>query len=305
MSSQRIPAKQRSKFKFKSEWAWGYALIAPTIIGLCILNIYPFFYSIYLSLLKMQSLAPPKFIGLGNYTKLLSDANIMKATGNTLLFMLMTAPVGVFLAMVLAALLNNPLKGRDAYRGIYFLPLVVAPAAVAMVWKWLFNGEIGIINQVLGMIGIQGPNWLADSKTILFSISIIAIWSSVGYDLVLLLAGLQSIPKSYYEASEIDGANWVQKFFSVTMPLLSPTLFFVVVLRVMGAIKQFDLVHMLAPTSNPASKEALTLMVVFFREAFQKFNKGYASAIVVWSFFVISVVTAIQFIAEKKLVHYD
>jgi multiple sugar transport system permease protein len=142
-------------------------LIAPTIIGLIVLNIYPFFNSIWLSLQKMQGLTPPKFIGIKNYQTLLSDKLVIQATWNTLYFMLLTVPVGVFLALVMATLLNNKIRGRDIYRGIYFLPLVVAPAAIAMVWRWMFNAENGIINQALGALGIVGPNWLSDPKTAL------------------------------------------------------------------------------------------------------------------------------------------
>lgn len=305
MNTRSIPAGPDRRFKFKSEWVWAYALIAPTIIGLCVLNIYPFFHTIYLSLMKMQGLMPPKYVGLQNYESLLTDSLVLKSTLNTIVFMLLTVPVGVFIALILASLLNNQLRGRDVYRGIYFLPLVVAPSAVAMVWRWMFNGEIGIINQALQLFGIQGPNWLSDSSTVLLSCAIIAIWSSVGYDLVLLLAGLQSISRSYYEASEIDGASRIQRFFYITIPMISPTLFFVVVLRVMSAIKQFDLIYMLVKDTNPAFKNGVTLMVLFYREAFIRFNKGYASTIVIWSFIIIGILTALQFVAEKKLVNYD
>ena len=304
MTTVKITPRRRGRL-LRSEWAWGYALIAPTIVGLCILNIYPFFNSIWLSLQKMQGLTPPKFIGLKNYQTLFADKLVMQATWNTLYFMVLTVPLGVFLALIMATLLNNKIRGRDLYRGIYFLPLVVAPAAIAMVWRWMFNAENGIINQALGALGIAGPNWLSDPNTALISCAIITIWSSLGYDLVLLLAGLQSIPQNYYEASEIDGAGPLRKFFHITVPLVSPTLFFVVVLRVMSALKVFDVIYMLIKDSNPAFNKGVSLMVLFYREAFIKFNKGYASAIVLWSFVIIGVLTAIQFVAEKKLVHYD
>ena len=304
MTTVKITPRRRGRL-LRSEWAWGYALIAPTIIGLCILNIYPLFNSIWLSLQKMQGLTPPKFIGLKNYQTLFADKLVMQATWNTLYFMVLTVPLGVFLALIMATLLNNKIRGRDLYRGIYFLPLVVAPAAIAMVWRWMFNAENGIINQALGALGIAGPNWLSDPNTALISCAIITIWSSLGYDLVLLLAGLQSIPQNYYEASEIDGAGPLRKFFHITVPLVSPTLFFVVVLRVMSALKVFDVIYMLIKDSNPAFNKGVSLMVLFYREAFVKFNKGYASAIVLWSFVIIGVLTAVQFFAEKKLVHYD
>lgn len=306
MTSQAMqPDLRRPRKRMRSEWLWAYALIAPTIIGLCILNIYPFFSTIYTSLLKSQGLGAAKFVGLDNYTKMFSDKNTWQLTLNTLLYTLYTVPIGIFLALILAALLNKKIRGRDVYRGIYFLPMVVAPAAVAMVWKWIFNAENGILNQALLVLGIHGPNWLSSPTTALLSCAIIGIWSAVGYDLVLILSGLQSISASYYEASEIDGASSVQQFLHITVPLITPTLFFVVIMRVMNAIKQFDTIYLLIKPSNPAYKKAATLMVYFYREAFEKFNKGYASAIILWSMVIIGVFTAIQFWSEKRLVHYE
>lgn len=299
------PATGKKPLRFKAEWTWAYALVAPTIIGLCILNIYALLQTVILSMQRSQGLGNAKFIGLDNFKKMFSTPLTWQATGNTLLFLLMTVPVGVFLALILATLLNNNLKGRNIYRGIYFLPMVVAPAAVSMVWRWMFNGEIGIINQFLKLLGITGPNWVSSPNTALLSCAIINIWGSVGYDLVLILAGLQSISKTYYEASDIDGANAFQKFRKITIPLISPTLFFVIILRVMSAIKVFDTIYMLIKKENPAYKQAVTLMPLFYREAFENFNKGYASAIVLWSFTLIMIITAFQLIAEKKLVHYD
>lgn len=280
-------------------------MVAPVIIGLIVLNIYPFIDSIIMSLYKSQGLGPAKFVGLQNYVKMFKDKQIWQSTWNSFYFVILTVPVGVFIALLLAVLLNSKIKGRDVYRCIYFLPMVVAPAAVAMVWRWIFNAEVGILNQMLSVFGIRGPNWLSDPNLAIVSIAIIAIWSAVGYDLVMILAGLQSISASYYEAAEIDGANAVQRFFNITVPLISPTLFFVVLMRTMNSLKQFDTVYLLIKQTNPAFKKTFTLMVLFYREAFEKFNKGYASAIVMWSFVIIMIFTVFQFVAEKKLVHYD
>ena len=280
-------------------------MVAPVIIGLIVLNIYPFIDSIIMSLYKSQGLGPAKFVGLQNYVKMFKDKQIWQSTWNSFYFVILTVPVGVFIALLLAVLLNSKIKGRDVYRCIYFLPMVVAPAAVAMVWRWIFNAEVGILNQMIGVFGIKGPNWLSDPNLAIVSIAIIAIWSAVGYDLVMILAGLQSISASYYEAAEIDGANAVQRFFHITVPLISPTLFFVVLMRTMNSLKQFDTVYLLIKQTNPAFKKTFTLMVLFYREAFEKFNKGYASAIVMWSFVIIMIFTVFQFVAEKKLVNYD
>lgn len=280
-------------------------MVAPVIIGLIVLNIYPFIDSIIMSLYKSQGLGPAKFVGLQNYVKMFKDKQLWQSAWNSFYFVILTVPVGVFIALLLAVLLNSKIKGRDVYRCIYFLPMVVAPAAVAMVWRWIFNAEVGILNQMLSVFGIRGPNWLSDPNLAIVSIAIIAIWSAVGYDLVMILAGLQSISASYYEAAEIDGANAVQRFFNITVPLISPTLFFVVLMRTMNSLKQFDTVYLLIKQTNPAYKKSITLMVMFYREAFEKFNKGYASAIVMWSFVIIMIFTVFQFVAEKKLVHYD
>ena len=280
-------------------------MVAPVIIGLIVLNIYPFIDSIIMSLYKSQGLGPAKFVGLQNYVKMFKDKQIWQSTWNSFYFVILTVPVGVFIALLLAVLLNSKIKGRDVYRCIYFLPMVVAPAAVAMVWRWIFNAEVGILNQMLSVFGIRGPNWLSDPNLAIVSIAIIAIWSAVGYDMVMILAGLQSISASYYEAAEIDGANAVQRFFNITVPLISPTLFFVVLMRTMNSLKQFDTVYLLIKQTNPAFKKTFTLMVLFYREAFEKFNKGYASAIVMWSFVIIMIFTVFQFVAEKKLVNYD
>ena len=296
---------RRKKLRFKSEWAWAWLMVAPVIIGLIVLNIYPFIDSIIMSLYKSQGLGPAKFVGLQNYVKMFKDKQLWQSTWNSFYFVILTVPVGVFIALLLAVLLNSKIKGRDVYRCIYFLPMVVAPAAVAMVWRWIFNAEVGILNQMLSVFGIRGPNWLSDPNLAIVSIAIIAIWSAVGYDLVMILAGLQSISASYYEAAEIDGANAVQRFFNITVPLISPTLFFVVLMRTMNSLKQFDTVYLLIKQTNPAFKKTFTLMVLFYREAFEKFNKGYASAIVMWSFVIIMIFTVFQFVAEKKLVNYD
>lgn len=296
----------RKQKKYRgNETAWAYGLIAPTIIGLCVLNIYPFFYTIYLSFMKSQGLGKEKYIGLKNFQSLITDKTLGSATINTLYFVLLTVPVGIMIALILAALLNNDIKCRNLYRGIYFLPMVVAPAAVAMVWKWIYNSDCGALNQFLKIFGITGPTWISDPNTALLSCAIINIWSAVGYDLVLILAGLQSISRSYYEAAEIDGASSTQSFFHITVPLVSPTLFFVVLMRAMSSLKQFDTVYLLIKADNPAYKRGVTLMTMFYREAFEKFNKGYASALVLYSFLIISIFTVIQFVAEKKLVHYE
>ena len=184
--------------------------------------------------------------------------------------------------------------------------MVVAPAAVAMVWKWLFNSEYGIINTVLGALHLPSDtNWIADPKTALLTCAIVTIWSSVGYDAILLLSGLQSISRTYYEAARIDGATGFQQFRKITVPLVSPTLFFVLMMRVMASLKVFDIVYMMIEKTNPAIRSAETILYNFYQETFVKNNKGYGSALVVWCVILIAMITIIQFIGQKKWVTYD
>lgn len=197
--------------------------------------------------------------------------------------------------------LNAKVKFKSGFRAIYFLPMVVAPAAVAMVWRWMFNGQYGIINTILG----KQINWLTDPTTALLACAVGAIWSAVGYDAVLLLSGLQNISKTYYEAADIDGASKIRQFFSITLPMISPTLFVTLIMRMMASLKVYDLIYMMIDTSNPVLPDVQSLMYLFYREAFVAGNKGYAAAICMWTILLISIVTIVQFIGQKKWVNYD
>ena len=281
-------------------------MVMPTVIGLMILNIYPLLRTVYMSFFKSGSFGKWAFVGLDNYMKMFQSDSFWTITKNTLVFMVMTVPVTVIFGLLIAVLLDQKIKGKTVFRAIYFLPMVVAPAAVAMVWKWLFNSEYGIINTVLGALHLPSDiNWIADPKTALLTCAIVTIWSSVGYDAILLLSGLQSISRTYYEAARIDGATGFQQFRKITVPLVSPTLFFVLMMRAMASLKVFDIVYMMIEKTNPAIRSAETILYNFYQETFVKNNKGYGSALVVWCVILIAVITIIQFIGQKKWVTYD
>ena len=178
----------------RSESLWGYLMVAPTVIGLLVLNIYPFLDTIKLSFSKTRPFGLYELRGLENYIEMFTSAEFWRANVNTLYFCLLTVPIGIFLALIVAVMLNAKIKGRTFFRAVFFLPMVVAPAAVAMVWKWMFNTEYGIINTLLG----HQINWITDPNIVMITCAIVAIWSSIGYDAILLLSGLQNISKSYY-----------------------------------------------------------------------------------------------------------
>ena len=285
----------------RREENWGWIMVAPTIIGLLVLNIWPFIQTIYTSFCEHEGFGHYKFIGLQNYIEMFQTREFWQATLNTVVFCILTVPVGIALALFVAMLLNAKVKFKGGFRTIFFLPLVCAPAAVAMVWRWIFNGEYGILNQVLGA-NIQ---WITNSKTAVLAVAIVSIWSSVGYDAVLLLAGLQNIPKTLYEANSIDGAGKVRQFFTITLPMVSPTLFSVLIMRLMASMKVYDLIYMMADDTNPALVDMQSLMYLFYRSSFVAGDRGYGSAIVIWTVCLILLVTLIQFWGQKKWVTYD
>lgn len=280
---------------------WGYLLVAPTILGLIILNVYPFIQTLILSFSTTHPFGIYELSGVGNYVQMFGNAEFWKATWNSIYFCILTVPLGIFLALLTAVLLNAKITGKTTFRAIYFLPMVVAPAAIAMVWKWIFNAEYGIINQIIGM----KINWLTNTSLVLPACAVVAIWSAVGYDAVLLLSGIQNISRSYYEAASLDGASKVQQFFHITLPMVSPTLFVVLIMRLMASIKVYDLIYMMIDQSNPAITSAQSLMYLYYRESFVAGNRGYASAIVVWTVLLIGIVTAFQFWGQKKWVNYE
>ncbi len=291
----------KKKTRFDQDNFWGYLMIAPTIIGLMVLNVYPLVQTVFMSFTSAKAFGGYEFVGLKNYIKMFSSPEFFRATWNTILFCILTVPVGVLLALVVAILLNAKIRGKVAFRAIFFLPMVVAPAAVAMVWKWMFNADYGIINTAFHL----NIDWITNPNIIIITVAIVAIWSAIGYDAVLLLSGIQNISKSYYEAASLDGCTKLQQFRYITLPMVSPTLFVVLIMRLMASLKVYDLIYMMVGEGNPALSKAQSLIYLFYRESFISGNKGYASAIVIWTVLLIGVITAVQFVGQKKWVNYD
>ena len=286
----------------RSEFLWGWLFILPTTIGLIVLNIIPIFQTIYQSFFKTGDFGKGNiFIGLQNYQKVFADKEIWQALINTFKYAIVEVPFSIVIALVLAVLLNRKMKGRSIYRTIIFLPMVAAPAAVAMVWRWLFNSDYGLINNVFHV----HVNWVSNPKIAVFAVAIIGVWSIIGYNMVLFLSGLQEIPRDYYEAASIDGATGIKQFFHITIPLLSPTIFFVMVTRVIGAMQVFDLIFMVMDRNSPALYKTQSLVYLFYQNSFVQNNKGYGSTIVVLLLVVIMIMTVFQNIAQKKWVHYN
>ncbi len=296
MNKKRVTKRERSEF------IWGWLFIAPTMIGLIILNIIPIFQTIYQSFFKTGDFGKGNiFVGLGNYQRVFSDTEVWQALWNTIKYAVVEVPISIIISLVLAVFLNGKIKGRSVFRTIFFLPMVAAPAAIAMVWRWLYNSEFGLLNHILP----GKTNWISNPDIAIYSIAIIGIWSIIGYNMVLFLAGLQEVPRDYYEAASIDGANGVQQFFSLTVPLISPTIFFVLVTRVIAAMQVFDVIYMVIDNNNPALFKTQSLVSLFYKYSFTQGNKGYGATVVVVLLVVIMLLTVLQMVGQKKWVHYN
>lgn len=290
----------------RKELFWGWMFFAPTLIGLLVLNIIPIFQTIYKSFFQTGAFGRGnRFVGLENYIRMFTDGQVWQSLLNTFVYAIFEVPISIAISLVLAALLNRKMKGRSLYRTIYFLPMVAAPAAVAMVWRWLYNSEFGLLNHLLKMIGLGPVNWISNPSIALVSVAIVGIWSVIGYNMVLFLAGLQEIPNDYYEAADIDGAGPVRQFFNITIPLISPTMFFVTTTRVIAAMQVFDVIYMMIDKTNPALPRTQSLVYLFYKYSFIESNQGYGSAIVVLLLLIIMVLTVIQNVAQKKWVNYN
>ncbi|MEV4571268.1 sugar ABC transporter permease [Nonomuraea sp. NPDC049419] len=289
----------------RREWAWGYLLIAPMALGLAVFYLWPIAQTVYLSFTESGVFGGQTWVGTANFTTLLGDEEMLGALRNTLLYAVLVL-AGVPLSIVVAALLNVPgLRGLSVYRTLYFLPVVTMPAAVGLTWRYLFNGDFGAINHLLGAIGVDGPYWVGDPDFALYAIAIVGVWSTIGYNAVLFLAGLQGIPRPYYEAASIDGAGRVRQFLRITLPLLTPTTFFVLVITMINALQVFDLVFLMIDLKSPALSGSRTIVYLFFEKGFVQNQRGLAAAIAVVLLGLILVLTAIQFRLQKKWVHYE
>lgn len=291
--------------KKRNDYFWGYLLILPTVLGLFIFYIIPFFQTLFYSFTDLGSFGQYSWVGLENFRKMMTDQDVWQALFNTLLYTVITVPVGVCLSILVASLLNSKIKGIGIYRTLYFLPAVTMPAAIAMVWKWLYNSDYGLINSVLGKFSIKGPSWISDPKIAIYAVIIVGIWSCVGYNMVILLAGLQGISANYYEAADIDGAGVFRRFFNITLPLLTPTIFFVVIMSLISSFQVFDMIFMMITESSVAIGNTQSLVYLFYKSAFILQEKGYASAIAIMLFCIIMVITIIQIKFQNKWVHYE
>ena len=296
---------KKTSIKLNKEWLTGYLMIFPVVAGLLVFYIYPIFKVIIDSFYEVGSFNKRLFVGLDNYLTMFNDPKMWSSLFNTFSYVIVIVPGTIIISLILAALLNTKIKGRGFFRVVYFIPAITMGAAVAMIWKWMYNSDYGIINVILNVLGFDSVNFLTNPNTALLSICLVSIWINVGYNMIILLAGIQGISRTYYEAAAIDGASPVKQFLGITLPLVTPTIFFVLITNLIGTFQTFDTIYMMIKESGIAMEATQSMVMYFFRNAFSYSKKGYASALAVFLFLIIMLVTLIQMKLQKKWVNYE
>ncbi len=277
--------------------------VGPSLLGLALFTLGPLLASLGISFTSWDLLTPPHFVGLDNYVDLGRNADVRDALAHTLFFIALYLPTVLVLGLALALLLNRLLRGLQFYRTAFFMPVVSSWVAVSLMWKWLLNPAFGLVNYLLSLAHLGQPGWWADPHWALPAVIIASVWKDLGFVMVLLLAGLQNIGRQYYEAAMIDGAGAWARFRHVTLPLLSPTTFFVVVISLINSFQVFDQVWVMTNGGPGGASSVLVEEIV--RNAFSYARMGYASALSWLLFAIIFAITAVQLFAQRKWVTYD
>ncbi|WP_261380736.1 carbohydrate ABC transporter permease [Neobacillus bataviensis] len=303
-NTQIVTVKQKKKWLNK-EAIFALLFIAPTFLGLLIFYMLPAIASFVLSFSSWDGITAPVFVGFENIRTLFVDPTFQRSIINTIVFTIVSVPLSVVIATLVSLMLNQKIKGMVFYRTLYFLPVVTMPVAVGMVWKWLYNTDYGLINYLLGVFHLPQPSWLFDPNIALFSVILVYVWMTIGHNVILLLAGLQGVSNSYYEAAQIDGASKFRQFLNITLPLITPTLFFVFITSMISSLQMFDLIFVMIGDNNALLDPLRTIVFGVYESGFKYSQMGMASAQAFLLFLAILAITIIQFIFQKKWVHYD
>jgi multiple sugar transport system permease protein len=311
--------------KYWRETFEAYLYLLPAFVVLGMFSFYPVVKSIYMSFFDWSLLRQQQyFVGFENYQRILSDKVFHQAINNTIRYVIGYVPFSIGLALIVAVLLNSKIRFRGTLRLAYFLPWVTSSVAISMVWRWIFNQHYGLLNMLLVRLSnmvnavvsfvtlgnypevwqFSNPNWLMDPKWTIINIVIIAVWKSMGYNIVIFLAGLQNVPNELYEAAEVDGASPWQSFRKITLPLISPTTFFISIISIIGAFKLFTEIYVLYTGRPGPLNSGMTIVYYVYRNAFERYRMGYASAAAYILFGIIFVFTLIQMAVAKRKVHY-
>ncbi len=282
----------RRKPIFRRDGFWGAVFLSPTIIGFLVFTIIPVVMSLMYSFTNYDGVTAFDFIGIKNYTKLISNKEFIGSLRSTLFFAIGTVPIGCLVALMIAVVLNQDMKLKAVYRACYFMPTIVSMVAISVVFQQIFNKDYGLANALLGAIGIPPQDWLASTSQALPCVIFVSIWKGLGFNVVIFLAGLTSVDPQLYEAASIDGANAWTKLWKITFPSLRPTIAFVLINNTISSFQAFDQIYML--TSGGPAKATQTISYLIYNNAFVYFKQGYASAMAYLLFIVILIISIAQ-----------
>ncbi|MFN8494365.1 MAG: sugar ABC transporter permease [Caldilineaceae bacterium] len=300
MTTKKPTLSARERYEERLAWLF----VLPVVLGIAVFQVYPTLFSLYASMTQWNLLTPPRWVGMRNYGELFTtDRFFFQTMRNTGVYTLGVVVPAMILALVFAILLNQEILGKYFYRAIYFIPVIAPAVAVALLWRWLYEPNFGIINSALRAIGIAGPAWLGNTKWAMTAVIIESIWAGLGFNIVIFLAGLQGISREYYEAAAIDGAGFFRQFYSITLPLLSPVTFFILVTGVIGTFQDFT-VPFIMTEGGPAGATQLVVMYLYGL-AFRLQNMGTASAVAYVVFLVIVTLTVLNFVLARRWVFYE
>ena len=300
MSELALSRKRNSFFSlFKSDIPGkrdglsGFLFLSPTLIVFSTFVLFPVFFSFYLSFQQWNMFSADRsFVGFENYIRLLQNPDFWMVLKNTAIYTLGTVPVNMGLSLGVAYLLNKKIAGKKFLRTAFFAPVIISPVAAAVIWRWIYDPNFGLLNYGLSFLGVEAINWLNDPTAAMFALIIMGVWKTFGINMVLFSAGLQGIPEQYYDAADIDGAGRLSKFWHITIPLLTPTTFFIMVMSMISSFQVFDIVYVLTSGGPLGSTKVLVFYV--YEQAFQFFEMGYASAISYVLFAILFVLTMVQ-----------
>jgi len=299
----RRPAARRGGGPLGGEGRWALLFLAPTLLGLAVLSAGPILATLAISLTQWDLLRAPRFVGIDNFVQLASDDRFLKALRNTAFYTVTSVPLGMAIALFLALALNQTIRGIAWIRTAYFLPVVTSTIAIALVWQWIYSPESGLLNQFIGLFGIEPQRWLNDPTLAMPAIVAMSVWQGLGTDVIIFLAGLQAIPTELLDAASVDGAGRWARFRSIVLPLLTPSIFFTGVLSLIDSFQVFDQIFVL---QRPRPTDATITVVYFIYEnGFKFFKMGYATAASWILFVIVAFLTTIYFRSQNRWVHYQ
>ncbi len=277
--------------------------MTPNLLGFLIFSAFPVVASLLLSFAEWDLITPPEMTGLDNYARLADDPVFWKSLYNTVYYSIGSVPLTILAGLMLALALNGKTRGLYAFRTAFFLPVVASSVSVALIWQWLLDRDIGLVNYALSLVGLEPVPWLTSTRWAMPSVIMVAVWKNLGYNMVILLAALQEVPRELYEAALVDGASPWQTIRRVTLPLITPSIFFVTVTSIIGSFQVFELTSVL--TRGGPANATNTLVMFIYQYAFQSFQMGYASAAAYVLFAIILTVTIFQFATSKRWVYHQ